>query len=76
MSKTQTVQQPEDLLLAWLILLPDNADIALEAQFEISRLDRRASSSPFNMRLLELLREVAGSSRKGSRTPGHRLTDN
>lgn len=49
---------PEDMFLAWLFGLPDQADVAHAAHVEIARIDDRASSSDEALRLRALLHQA------------------
>jgi hypothetical protein len=48
----------EDVFLAWVLGLPDDADIALAAKVEVARLDRSAPLPPGAERLREFLVEA------------------
>ncbi|MGE0006846.1 MAG: hypothetical protein AB7S92_14785 [Parvibaculaceae bacterium] len=56
-------QKPEDVLLAWLMHLPPDADVATAAACEIARLDRKEGRSAGIARLRELLLDVIDASR-------------
>lgn len=50
---------PEDILIAWLLWLPRDADIAAAAAVEIERIDRGRPLPPGPSRLRELLLQLA-----------------
>lgn len=50
--------EPEDILIAWLLWLPRDADIAVAATAEIERIDRGKPLSPGPSRLRELLLQL------------------
>lgn len=51
--------RPEDVFLAWLLALPENADTAAAARREIARLDRAAPLGAGPERLRTLMVELA-----------------
>ena len=51
--------RPEDIFLAWLIALPDNADPVDAARIEIARIDRTGLANDNLSRLRALFAELA-----------------
>lgn len=51
--------EPEDVLIAWLLWLPRDADVAKAAADEVARMDERPSLSGGAIRLRELLQQLA-----------------
>ncbi len=54
---------PEDVFLAWLVALPDDADIAAAARVQIARIDGVALATAPLRRLRALLEEAAANQR-------------
>lgn len=50
--------EPEDVLLAWLLWLPEGEDLAAAAVREIARIDRVNRLAPALLRLRTLLTEI------------------
>lgn len=50
---------PEDVLISWLLCMPDDADLRQAAADEIARLDRNAPLAPGLERLRAMLGEIA-----------------
>jgi len=51
--------QPEDILIAWLLWLPRDADVAKAAADEVAKMDERPSLPGGAIRLRELLMQLA-----------------
>ncbi|WP_026381828.1 hypothetical protein [Afifella pfennigii] len=56
-----TAPAPEDVLLAWLVWLPEGTDPGTAARQELQRTKLLHPTDPRLARLAALLREVAGS---------------
>lgn len=54
---------PEDVFLAWLVALPEDADIAAAARAQIARIDRVVPASAPLRRLRALFEEAAANPR-------------
>lgn len=61
-SEDPTLPRPEDIFLAWLMGLPQGADVRMAAAREVARLDRYAQLSAGPGRLRELLLAAADGS--------------
>ncbi len=57
-SHRRSLPSPEDVFIAWLLWLPDGADLPEAALQEVARLDRRPALSPGAKRLRDLLLAV------------------
>ncbi len=55
--------RPEDVFLAWLVALPEDADIAAAARAQIARIDRVVPASAPLRRLRALFEEAAANPR-------------
>jgi hypothetical protein len=51
-------RQPEDILIAWLLWLPRDADVAMAAVEQVARIDRKQPLSQRAARLRELLLQL------------------
>lgn len=51
-------RQPEDILIAWLLWLPRDADVAMAAVEQVARMDRKQPLSQRAARLRELLLQL------------------
>lgn len=58
--RVRALPAPEDVFLAWLLSLPDDADVAAAARLEIARLDRKAPLSAGPLRLRQLMEQAVG----------------
>jgi hypothetical protein len=54
-------QEPEDVLIAWLLWLPRDVDVAKAAADEVARIDKRPSLPGGAARLRELLLQLVDS---------------
>lgn len=55
-----SVASPEDTFLAWILWLPEGADIAASARVEIARIDGAGNASASTLRLRALFEQAAG----------------